>query len=443
MRARRFLALAAVLCLYRWPLDLELALVALGAFALGLPRDERLPAWAERAGFLALLLLLLGRAHSPVALEVARGRGKAVAFAYVGVLAVETFFVAARAVSPRATPGTWAAVLATVLAALAAYDGALWVKKKDRPNAYEDVQDLVHAGASPLVALAPPRENDYRGRPFAVSKEPGTWRVLLLGGSSAWGHAQPDRATSPTGRLEERLRRELAPRKVEVLCLACPGFTSDQELALVASAALGWEPDLLLAIDGYNDLGYLSGKDAYPGDMYVWPQHRSGFSHPLRRFLLLHSPLPRGLVAAGATLPQWAQDRLEPGQGNGFFLDGLVANEESLAILARDAGVPFAWSAAPLSFDRAEPGPDAKHVRAGAAGEEMHRRSAAFRERATRAVTARKGVALDLPSRLGRRSVAAKDEAWFVDECHYTDRGVETLADETVLALREASLLPR
>ena len=34
-------------------------------------------------------------------------------------------------------------------------------------------------------------------------------------------------------------------------------------------------------------------------------------------------------------------------------------------------------------------------------------------------------------------------ETWFVDECHYTDEGMDILAAETVAALAAAGALPR
>lgn len=385
-----------------------------------------------RRAALLVLALVLARAHAPFVDPPS----------VVAVLGLAFFALAASAVAFGR--GAEASILATVLAGLVALEGGLRMKQRGSP-------DLVSPTAAPLVAERPPGwgldgplRHDLRGRPFSRVKPAGTHRIVLLGGSSAYGHGQTDASKALPLRLEAHLGRRKQQSTPEVLCLAFPGYASDHELAAVLGEAIDWEADLYLAIDGYNDLSYLSGRDTYPGDFYTWPQHRRGLSEALRRFVATRSLLLRPLATRDVVLPHWDRERLGPGAGNGFWLDGLVRNEESLAVIARDLGAHFVWASVPLVYDRgAALGPnEAAARREEPYATEVARRSAELRQRVGPAVIARSGHVLDLATAIARRAAAARDEQWFLDDCHYTDRGMDVLAEETVAALVAAGVVP-
>jgi len=69
--------------------------------------------------------------------------------------------------------------------------------------------------------------NDYgfRGPPFDLDKPPNTLRVVILGGSTAYGTQVADHETGAV-RLEELLRERASGVNVEVLNAGLPGWTS-------------------------------------------------------------------------------------------------------------------------------------------------------------------------------------------------------------------------
>ena len=86
----------------------------------------------------------------------------------------------------------------------------------------------------------------YRG-PELRPREPGVPRIVLLGGSTAFGFG--------IGRDEDtlaaRLERELAP--AEVVTAGVIGYVSGQELALLRAEVLDLDPQVVIAFDGWND----------------------------------------------------------------------------------------------------------------------------------------------------------------------------------------------
>ena len=91
------------------------------------------------------------------------------------------------------------------------------------------------------------RTNAYGLRGGSVSREPTRPRVIIVGGSAAFGLRVPESATFPA-QLEARLDG------IEVLNAGVSGYLSGQELALVAHRLLDLAPDVLVVFDGWNDL---------------------------------------------------------------------------------------------------------------------------------------------------------------------------------------------
>jgi lysophospholipase L1-like esterase len=91
----------------------------------------------------------------------------------------------------------------------------------------------------------------FRGRDWELAKPPGAVRVLLVGGSTAFGQG----ATDDEASLGAALERELAGRieGAEVLNGGVIGYESTQELVLLATRLLAYGPDVVVVLDGWND----------------------------------------------------------------------------------------------------------------------------------------------------------------------------------------------
>jgi len=91
----------------------------------------------------------------------------------------------------------------------------------------------------------------FRGPEIPPEKEPGTCRVLVLGGSAAFDLWKRDGETW-SDQLRQRLSQALQGR-VEVMNTGTPGYSSWQAARLLESRLLRWAPDLVLIYELYND----------------------------------------------------------------------------------------------------------------------------------------------------------------------------------------------
>ena len=92
----------------------------------------------------------------------------------------------------------------------------------------------------------------YRDREFSPRKEQGTFRVICMGDSVTFGYPAEKGNTYPKI-LEKLLAQHFSGRKVEVLNLGVPGYTSYQGLELFRREAIKFAPDLIIVYYGVND----------------------------------------------------------------------------------------------------------------------------------------------------------------------------------------------
>jgi lysophospholipase L1-like esterase len=98
-------------------------------------------------------------------------------------------------------------------------------------------------------------------------KQPGTIRIVCLGDSVTFGFrvpvVWPDKPTEYAPEwlpfpmlLEKELRAANPDRKIEVVTMAVPGYTSHQGLAWLRRDINEMQPDLLIASFGWNDASF-------------------------------------------------------------------------------------------------------------------------------------------------------------------------------------------
>lgn len=105
------------------------------------------------------------------------------------------------------------------------------------------------------------------------AKPPGTVRIICLGDSVTFGYRVPviwpdkprdyDPEWLPYPMLLEKLLRAANPdRKIEVIAMAAPGYTSHQGLAWLRRDIENLQPDLLTASFGWNDVSFSDVPDS-------------------------------------------------------------------------------------------------------------------------------------------------------------------------------------
>jgi len=132
----------------------------------------------------------------------------------------------------------------------------------------------------------------FRGPPL---REPGSaYRVLLLGGSTAFGWGASDDAACIAPQLQAELERRWG-RPVEVINGGVPSYRLADELALLALRGLDHEPDLVISLTGYNDLYEAFGVASGGNQLFSQMERQLGEAYSLGPALLASSALGRRL----------------------------------------------------------------------------------------------------------------------------------------------------
>jgi hypothetical protein len=103
-----------------------------------------------------------------------------------------------------------------------------------------------------------------RSSDVARVKPPGTYRIFLMGASTAYGlgglfnHIQTeygvlDNTQTIDAYLEKILGRRLPYERVEVINAAVPSIWTHHHLINLNQTILGYDPDMILFLDGWND----------------------------------------------------------------------------------------------------------------------------------------------------------------------------------------------
>ena len=122
-----------------------------------------------------------------------------------------------------------------------------------------------------------------RSTEVSLSKPAGTYRIFLMGASTAYGlgglwphidDGYPVLKNTETidAYLEQMLRAELPGRTVEVINAAITSSWTHHNLIYLNQTILRYQPDMVLFLDGYNDFYfYEEGHDQFEGYTYNLP----------------------------------------------------------------------------------------------------------------------------------------------------------------------------
>jgi lysophospholipase L1-like esterase len=228
-----------------------------------------------------------------------------------------------------------------------------------------------------------------------------------------------DRSARPYPALLEQWLTEANPgRTVEVVPLACPGYSSYQGLAWLRRDIARLDPDLVTACFGWNDIGRRNVTDAQ-----AMPD---GWLRVGARAVVFRS---QALLGVQRRLGRWGLGRHGPAEGWQLTMrvprDEYVSNMLAIARLSRDHGAQ-AVLLGPVYRDRHSHPPE---------GEDIAGHRAALAEAA-----AREGFAyLEFPE--------LTEPAWpgnrplFSEHIHPSDRGHRLMAEELLRFLAERGLL--
>jgi len=151
------------------------------------------------------------------------------------------------------------------------------------------------------------RQNNYgfRDEEDTNPKKPGEFRVFILGGSGALGQGSMQQFIRISGQqeysskytisayLEEKLKSQFPKKSIEVINAAVSGYKVNHEYCLYMSTIRKLDPDLIILLDGYNDLFYPLDNKFYVNDVDrgAWEHHtyKTDFTYRIGMYLMSKS----------------------------------------------------------------------------------------------------------------------------------------------------------
>lgn len=269
----------------------------------------------------------------------------------------------------------------------------------------------------------------FRGPDFVKAKAPGAARVVVVGGSVAFGYGASSDAAVWTVPLARDVAAQLSAREVEVLNAGVCGYDSMQERILLETELLDLAPDVVVVIDGYNDMNSscevpADKRLAMPSFYELDELHTEAtrWWKTLLRLSALYRATERRLKRrANASVPaeHW---RLHP--------DALARYGRNLRAIGRIAGscgARLVIVAQPEPFGRTKPAPAAEapalDVNLPGYAEFMRTSYPLFRAEAKEAARSMGAGFVDATP-----TFDGLTEPMFCDRIHLNDRGNELLA---------------
>jgi lysophospholipase L1-like esterase len=197
----------------------------------------------------------------------------------------------------------------------------------------------------------------FRDRdPLTQAKPEDEIRVFLLGGSTAFGYGSPDDTGTISQHLEQRLQQriqqqkaspnlykpellpsdsvekqkylakpaKLKPGNYRVVNAGVPGYTSGNELAQLALQIFKYKPDLIVVLDGYEDLMRASDREAVQAPKLNLDQQTQPTSFVDYASSLIE-PLENKSYLAKMAQDRWLKDKLAH-QKKDFILNEAASN---------------------------------------------------------------------------------------------------------------------
>jgi lysophospholipase L1-like esterase len=267
----------------------------------------------------------------------------------------------------------------------------------------------------------------FRSHEFPDHKRPADFFVLSFGGSTTYGYAAASNRDTWPERLEAKLQAHDPTRNVKVFNLGLDMATSIVSVVNLALIGAHLHPDLVIVYHGYNDLAAIGARNFRPDHSHHYrdldPEAAfRGIEHSLPSWMLSSYVVT---YAAGASdmilrindLSRVARLPHEPGPDRLRGMDATLQNLSTMHSIAASVGAETLFST--FQF-RDGDGTD----------------YSAF-NRELRSYFARKGywyVDLD-------KLIPDHDRALQVDECHFTPKGDDLVAQSFFDAIVERGLL--
>jgi len=124
----------------------------------------------------------------------------------------------------------------------------------------------------------------FRGPEISKEKPDETYRIFVVGGSTTFSiRSLTDHHTIP-GYLQQKFDESSLDKKIEVINAGISAITSTDELHLVTTKIIEFEPNLVIIYDGHNDVVNFPGKtkNDTSDDLLtqIWKKYLSFYNTP-------------------------------------------------------------------------------------------------------------------------------------------------------------------
>ena len=318
----------------------------------------------------------------------------------------------------------------------------------------------------------------FRGPDFRLDKPEGVFRVLVTGGSVAFGTPGGGDGLTLRGQIERRLDQMFgqagAEQKAEVYNLGLPALTSATELSILLNL-LETKPDLVVMFTGWNDLTFAHEPGYYAeGQIGLLvpgcggPGERSGAGVDQTSFgarntatipraarqllLLIHErvsdssrgyhwltglgrkrPAPEKTGRAGGASPDRTGDDHAQGPAGGADsgVERFLANVERARLLSENQGAGFLLAVQPF-----------RHCGPLALQEDQGARMAAIRESYLTLLERLRGQDRIKWVDTTKDSDLMEAMGSFYDSCHFDQEGYALVSETVWTELLESKLIP-
>lgn len=269
----------------------------------------------------------------------------------------------------------------------------------------------------------------FRGPEWSLARAGERRRVIVLGGSVAYGWGVPADAETIPARLERALRS--GGVEAEVWNAGVIAYASTQELILLETELLQYAPDALVLLDGWNDLLY-AGRT--PPDQPIRPHT----FHELEQVLARGDETLRNVLRCSALVRRFERRAAPAPAPLGVHPRGVPDYRRNLAHmtqLARAAGAAVLIVPQPELSQRAqEITPERRAWIEGQTGQGWldyaHANYPAYVQAAAEVARAEGAAFLD-----GTRQFDGLAGEAFTDACHLTPDANQRLAERIAAAL--------
>lgn len=301
--------------------------------------------------------------------------------------------------------------------------------------------------------------SDGAQRYVPMEKEKGVLRVIALGGSTMAGMGQSGEDKLITSRLQALLRAKYPKKKIEVVNAAFYTYNSAEEMVLMTTKLIAFQPDLFVVLDGYNDFikAYY-----FPDLPPYWGQHQEflyrthertqsvkgllaqvGYLLSKRFYCLA---LPRAMLFAAKHHPTAARpDEAEPALDAAPYLRSMKEYFEMQTTMigaAKAHKIPLVMAFQPnVLYKKTMTDAETKQMAEWNAMKARYPEAAAiYYPRADKMYDefARKNSGSGVYLYNWSGLFSASKETLYVDSCHYNDRGAELIAQTMAPAVAKA-----